>query len=212
MTGYCVTRGTAIVRLFCLAALNLTKLKEYRHAIDVYSRIQTGYSKSRTSSGLPFALIAQLEKASCYRMLGEPAKSLQVALEVYAGVVHDSWDLDESQFKAYASLGEEAVSSALRESGEEKSRNYEEEFEQLKTEHQARIDRWEVIAVLERESLPELTRKYHELGSYTKLPLRQVNTVDEKDLLVTAVMIPDQSKKELAGDPRCQALQRLPGG
>jgi len=182
-------------------ARNFSKAKEYRRAVETYERIQEDFPAGRTSSGIPLGLIAKLEKPGCYRMLGEPMMSLDAALEAYEDVVRDSWGLTESQFKAYASQGREVIETAIAEAerlglGD---KEYNEMVEQLKGEHKARLEMWEIIRVLERESLPELRRQWSERGSMMELPLRQVNTIDGEDLIVTAVLIPGEAGQSSTG-------------
>jgi signal transduction histidine kinase/tetratricopeptide (TPR) repeat protein len=185
-------RGPARAPLLSQLARTLVKLGQYHRAIRVYETIQSEHPESRTRSGIPFSLVAQLEKAGCYRHLQEPEKALRAALEAYESIVDDPWGLSESQFKVYATLGGDAVADAVTRYGGNilDGEDYEERVRQVEREHRACLHTWGVIAALERECLPELKRKYREVGSYASGPMRHVSTIDETEYLLTAAMIP----------------------
>jgi len=91
----------------------LMKAEDYEGAIRNYQRICEDYPESYSSSGLPWALISQLQMAGCYLKLGQLQTSLQTSLNLYRDILHMRWSLGEAQFKTYASLTEDAIDENL---------------------------------------------------------------------------------------------------
>ena len=90
-------------------ARNLTKLKEYKQAISIYSKIINEFPESKTSSGLPMVIIARLQLSDCFRKSGEYENGLNEAINLYEKLLANSWILSESQFITYASLVKEMI-------------------------------------------------------------------------------------------------------
>lgn len=182
-------------------ARNLTKLKEYKQAISVYSRIINEYPESKTSSGLPMVIIARLQLTECYQKSGESENALNEAFKLYEKLLMNSWVLSESQFKTYASMVKEIITNILQENPTEfpDEEEYKKQFEQLTTNHQGRIEQWQIISDLKSEVIPEFRRKLTQPEPYTQNPFRYFKTINNKDFLIITTMIPDENKKDSNG-------------
>ena len=188
-------------QLLNLIARNLTKLKEYKQAIRIYSRIINEYPDSKTSSGLPMVIIARLQLTDCYQKLGEPEKALNEIFKLYDKLLINSWILSESQFKTYASMVKEIITNILQKNPTELSdqETYKKQFERLTDIHEGRIEQWQIIGDLKREFIPELHRKLTQSGPYTQNSLPYSRTINNKDFLIISTMIPDENKKDSQG-------------
>ena len=182
-------------------ARNLTKLKEYKQAISIYSRISNEYPESKTSSGLPMVIIARLQLTDCYQKLGESENALNEATTLYEKLLMNSWTLNESQFKTYASMVKEIITKLLQNYPIERpdKEEYKKQFEQLTASHQERIEQWQIISDLKSEVIPEFRRKLISPGPYTQNPFRYSKTIDNKDFLIITTMIPHENKNESQG-------------
>ena len=182
-------------------ARNLTKLKEYKQAITIYSRIINEYPESKTSSGLPMVIIARLQLTGCYQKLGESENALNEAFNLYEKLLMNSWILSESQFKTYASMVKEIITNILQKNPTElpDEKEYKKQFEQLTTNHQGRIEQWQIISDLKSEVIPEFRRKLTQSGPYTQNPFRYSKTINNKDFLIITTIIPDENKKDSQG-------------
>jgi tetratricopeptide (TPR) repeat protein len=135
----------------------LMKAEDYEGAIRDYQRICEDYPESYSSSGLPWALISQLQMAGCYLKLGQLQTSLQTSLNLYRDILHMRWPLGEAQFKTYASLTEDAIDENLSKNQPSLAlTDYKEAFNQLKSLHRERIEQWMVINDIKQEIFPEL--------------------------------------------------------
>ena len=182
-------------------ARNLTKLKEYKQAISIYSRIINEYPESKTSSGLPMVIIARLQLTDCYQKLGESENALNEAFKLYEKLLINSWILSESQYKTYASMVKEIITNILQKNPTElpDEEEYKKQFEQLTANHQSIIEQWQIIGDLKREIIPEFRRKLTQPGPYTQNPFRYSKTINNKDFLIITTMIPDENKKDSQG-------------
>lgn len=182
-------------------ARNLTKLKEYKQAISIYSRISNEYPESKTSSGLPMVIIARLQLTDCYQKLGESENALNEAFKLYEKLLINSWILSESQFKSYAAMVNETITNLLQKNltvlpDEEENKK---QFEQLTANHQERMGQWQIINDLKREVIPEFRSKLTQPEPYTQNPLRYSKTINNKDFLIITTMIPDENKNDSQG-------------
>ncbi|MHA2054252.1 MAG: ATP-binding protein [Candidatus Hodarchaeales archaeon] len=182
-------------------ARNSAKLTKYNQAIKIYSRIIDNYLESTTSFDLPLVLIAQLGIIDCYQESGESINALKKALHVYNEILRNSWDLSESQFKTYASIVNETITNMLSKISSAFSDKEEckYEFEQLKDIYQDRIEQWQIINDLKRECIPELDHILIQPETYIRRTFRHSKTIGNKDVLLSAVMIPDKDKKNSLG-------------
>ena len=177
----------------------LMKAEDYEGAIQNYQRICEDYPQSLSSTGMPLALISQLQMAGCYRNLGEHQSSLQTSLDLYKDILHMSWPLREAQFKTYAALVEDAISDILSENQLNLSlKEYKEEFKQYKNLHQERLEQWLVIKDIRQNIIPEL-RGRQALSTYQAIPHQYHKTINERTFLLSFVQIPDSSETRPVG-------------
>jgi len=177
----------------------LVKAEDYEGAIQNYQRICEDYPESTSSSGMPLALIGQLQVASCYRNLGEHQSSLQTSLDLYKDILNMRWRLREAQFKTYAALVEDAISDILSADQLNLSlKDYREEFKQFKNLHQERLEQWLVIKDIRQNIIPEL-RGRQALSTYQAIPHQYHKTINERTFLLSFVQIPDSSETRPVG-------------
>jgi signal transduction histidine kinase len=178
----------------------LTKLKSYRQAINNYSKISNDYPESTTSSRLPLALIAGLQIVDCYQKLGDATNSLKSSLNLYRDILQKPWSLNEDQFKIYSSLAEETITRIFSENPKDfPLEEYKKEFEHLKIMHQSRIDQWQIINDIKQDIIPELRRRLSQAKGYSPSPIRHSKAIEDRNFLISAVMIPDESGKNSSG-------------
>lgn len=176
------------------------KLKNYQQAIQYYSKIGDRYPDSTTSLGLPLSLIARLQILDCYNNLGDFNNCLKGSLALYRDIFQGLWGLTENQFKTYSSLVEEVVKSNLsKKAGDSVAVNYQNEFEQLKKKHKEMIKQYQIIAILEKEIIPELYKKILESKTHKAQIFRHSQTIDERIFLISAAGIPDKSEENSHG-------------
>ena len=182
-------------------ARNLTKLEDYKQAINIYLRIINNYPEGKTSSGLPLVIIARLQLSDCYEKSGEFDNALNEAFKLYEKLILNSWSLNESQFKTYASMVKESITEILEKSPSELAdkQEYIKQLELLTINHQARIEDWQIIDDLKREVIPEFRQKITQPGTYTPLPFRYSKTINNKDFLSITLMIPNENNKDSQG-------------
>ena len=182
-------------------ARSLIKLKKYHRAIILYSRLIDEYPQSMTSSDLLISLIAHLQKIECYQMLGDHQKALKASLLAYHKILRDPWKMNEDQFITYAAIIEETVTNILSKSQASLSEKekYKNEFAQLKKSYENKIEQWEIINDLKKECIPELRRRLVQGKANLDRPYRQSKSIDNKDFLILAVMIPDKDTKNARG-------------
>ena len=177
----------------------LIKAEDYEGAIRNYQRICEDYPESYSSSGLPWALISQLQMAGCYLKLGQLQTSLQTSLDLYRDILNMCWSLGEAQFKTYASLTEDAIDENLSKNQPIIPLNdYKEEFNQLKSLHRERLEQWMVINDIKQEVFPELRGKQNS-SMYRLLSLQYHKTINARNFLISAVQIPDSSENRSIG-------------
>ena len=170
-----------------------TKLRSYHQAINNYSNIIRDYPECTTSSRLPLALIARLQIIDCYQKLGDSKNSLISSLNLYRDILRKPWNLNESQFKTYSSLAEDAIARILSENPNDfPLEEYRKEFEQLKSLHQEKIEQWQIMNDIEKDIIPELRRRLIQSVDYKSTPLRYSKAIKERTFLISAVMIPDE--------------------
>jgi signal transduction histidine kinase/tetratricopeptide (TPR) repeat protein len=182
-------------------ARNLTKNKEYKEAISIYSRIINEYPESMTSSGLPLVIIARLQLSDCFRKSGEYENALNESLKLYEKLLSNSWILSESQFMTYASLVKEMITDIWQNkpvelSGEEE---YIKQLEQLTADHNSSIEQWQIIRDLKTELIPEFHRRLTQSGPNIQSPSRDYKTIDTNDFLVISTMILDENSEDPQG-------------
>ena len=177
-----------------------TKQKSYRQAVYNYSKINNDYPESTTSSHLPLALIAGLQIIDCYQKLGDPKNSLKSSLTLYRDILQGHWNLSENQFRTYSSMTEEAIASILSENPKDfPLEEYKKEFEQLKGLHQEKIEQWQIVNDIKKDIIPELRRRLNQAKEYKSSPIRYSKAIKDRNFLISAVMIPDESGKNSSG-------------
>jgi len=168
-----------------------TKLKSYDAAIKNYLKIVNDYPESLISSRLPLSLIAGLGILNCYKNSGDFNNYLQSSLNLYRDILQNPWNLNENQFKTYSSMIEEDVNNVLsKNTAELTSADYKKEFEYLKSLQREKIKKWQVINDIENDIIPELRIK---LIQPELLPCGYSKTINNRDFLILAVMIPDET-------------------
>jgi signal transduction histidine kinase/tetratricopeptide (TPR) repeat protein len=178
----------------------LTKSKNYRQAINNYSKISNDYPESATSSGLPLALIARLQIIDCYQNLGDTKNSLKSSLNLYRDILQKPWSLKEDQFKIYSSLAEETITRIFSENPKDLPlEEYGKEFKKLKKLHQEKIQQWQLINDIKQEIIPELRRRLIQAKGYNPSPIRHSKAMEDRNFLISAVMIPDESGNNSSG-------------
>jgi len=177
----------------------LMKANDNEGAIRNYQRICEDYPESYSSSGLPWALISQLQMAGCYLKLGQLQTSLQTSLNLYRDILHMRWSLGEAQFKTYASLTEDAIDENLSKNQHSIQLNdYKEAFNQLKSLYRERLGQWMVINDIKQEIFPELQGRQNS-SMYRPTSLQYHKTINERNFLISAVQIPDSSENRSVG-------------
>jgi tetratricopeptide (TPR) repeat protein len=178
----------------------LTKSKSYRQAINNYSKISNDYPESTTSSHLPLALIARLQIIDCYQKLGDFENSLNSSLGLYRNILQGQWNLSENQFRTYSFLAEETITRIFSENPKDfPLEEYGKEFERLKIMHQAKIEQWQLINDIKQEIIPELRRRLIQAKGYNPSPIRHSKAMEDRNFLISAVMIPDESGNNSSG-------------
>jgi two-component sensor histidine kinase/tetratricopeptide (TPR) repeat protein len=178
----------------------LTKLKSYRQAINNYSKIIKDYPESISSSRLPLTLIAGLQTIDCYQKMGDFRNSLKSSLGLYKDILQMQWGLNEDQFRTYASMAEESITRSLPENPRDfPLEEYEKEFEQLKSLHQEKIEQWKIVNDIKRDIIPELRRRLTQAKEVTQFALRYSKAIEDRNFLISAVMIPDESGIDASG-------------
>jgi len=182
-------------------ARNLTKLEDYMQAVSIYLRIANEYPESKTSAGLPLVIIARLQLSDCYKKSGDFDNALKEAFKLYEKLLLNSWSLNESQFKTYASMVKEGITEILEKSPAELAdkEEYIKQLEQLTLSHQGRLEHWQIIDNLKKEIIPEFRQKITHPGTYTPYPFRYSKTINNRDFLTITFMIPDENNEDPQG-------------
>jgi signal transduction histidine kinase/tetratricopeptide (TPR) repeat protein len=171
-----------------------TKLKNYKEALKIYSKICEEYPESLTTSDLPLSLIARIQILDCYQNLGDYVNRLRSSLALYQDILKDSWRLSEDQLRTYSSILEEVVADAMsKKLADTVSDEYQREFELLKRIYQEKIEQWQVITALEKDIIPELRKKLLEPGIDRPQPVHYSKTIDERSFLISAAIIPGKT-------------------
>ena len=175
------------------------KAKDFQGAISNYQRIRDEYPESVFSTGLPLALISQLQMASCYRYLGESRTSLLTFLDLYKNILGMQWPLREAQFKSYAALVDDSISEGLSENLHEVPLDeYQKDYDRLKVLHQEMLEQWTVVEDIRQEIVPEL-RSRHNVQEFGSTYLQYQKNINGRNFLISAVQIPDSSGNRPAG-------------
>jgi len=178
----------------------LTKSKSYRQAINNYSKISNDYPESTTSSRLPLALIAQLQIIDCYQKLGDFENSLKSSLSLYRNILQGPWNLSEDQFRTYSSMAEESFTRSLSENSKDfPLEEYKREYGHLKILHQSKNEQWQIVNDIKQDIVPELRRRLIQAKEYKPSPIRYSKAIEDRNFLVSVVMIPDKSSKSSSG-------------
>jgi signal transduction histidine kinase len=176
------------------------KSKSYRQAIDNYSKIIEDYPESTTFSYLPLTLIARLQIIDCYQNLGDTKNSLKDSLNLYRDILQKPGSLSEDKFKIYSSLAEETITRIFNEIPKDfPLEEYIKEFERLKILRQAKIEQWEIVNDIKQDIIPELRRRLIQAKEYKSSPIRYSKAIEDRNFLISAVMIPDESGKDSSG-------------
>lgn len=178
----------------------LQKAGSFEGAARVYARIAGEYADSRTPSGLPLGLLARIQVIECQIRLGDPQKAARAALAAYRMVLEKPSALTGEQFKTYASLVEEAFDGLVKgEKGPPVPEAIRADYANLKKEGAVRIREWEEVGLLDREIVPELTRRLALSDAYSPEPFRLSRKIDDGDLLFMAAWIPERNAAGTAG-------------
>jgi signal transduction histidine kinase len=178
-------------------ARNLMKQNKYQRAIKIYNRIIEDYTDARTSSNLPLLLIAQLQKIECQQQLRDFRNSLKHALYVYNEVLHNSQHLNEDQFYTYADIIKEKITYLLSQSSLEEA--FGQEYELLEAMHRSRLEQWQIISDLKNKCIPEIREKIIGHEPIRQVPIHYAKSVNQRNYLITGVLIPQQEKKNGLG-------------
>ncbi len=178
-------------------ARNCIKQKKYHQVLKIYNRIIKEYSDQRTSSGLPLSLIAHLQKVECYQYLEDNQNALKEALSLYNEIIQHSHHLNEYQFFTYADILKEKISFLLDIT--HSAETYNSEFKTLKTLHQSKYEQWKIIDRLQTICIPELREKFIHYKPDSPRQIHYSKNIDQKNYLITAVLIPDQEKMNTLG-------------
>ena len=188
---------TIKARMLNHIARNLMKAGKFSEATDVYLKIINDYPDERTESGLPLELHAKLQKTECHNMLGDKESAAEGDLIIFEDLLVDKWNLNESQFKTYASIVIERLTGFLSDTAG-KSTKYKSRFELFKKRYQYKTEQWQAISNIKLYIVPEL------LGSLqTNLPspspFEFSKRIGNEDYLISTIMIPDQNQPGNAG-------------
>jgi tetratricopeptide (TPR) repeat protein len=179
----------------------LVKLDRYAEAIKILEKIDKSYPEAMTTSGVPLALVSQLETVHCYRALANIPSALKAGLDLYRGIIEMRWVLREAQFKTYASLVEEAIEEIL--SGNPAAPNIEnlsDQYARLKTRLRDKNKEWTVINAIQQEVVPDLRRR--QSSAALNSPIRHSKTIGDREFLVLAspiIGMPEQDTIGLVG-------------
>jgi signal transduction histidine kinase len=89
------------------------KAGRFPDAIASYRSIAQTFDQVRSASGIPMGLAARLELASLYATTGDPARSLQAYVDLYASLVSGAWTLEEAQYDFCAQQIRDGVDGVL---------------------------------------------------------------------------------------------------
>ena len=188
---------TVKARILNRIARNLMKAGKFSEATDVYSKIINDYHDEKTESGLPLELHAKLQKTECYLKLGDNASAVGSDLTLFEDLLTDKWNLNESQFKTYASMVNERLTGFLS-GNAEISTEYRSRFELNKKRYQHKIEQWQIINNIKSNIAPELSNLL-QANSFPSSPFEFSKRIGNEDYLISAVMIPAQNQTDITG-------------
>jgi signal transduction histidine kinase len=188
---------TIKARMLNHIARNLMKAGKFSRAADNYSKIINDYPDERTESGLPLELHAKLQKTECLSMLGDKESAIKNDLNAFEDLLVDKWNLNESQFKTYASIVIDRVTGLISDN-DGKLTEYKSRFELLENQFQYKILQWQINNNIESFIVPELLGSL-QTNSPSPSPFEFSKRVGNEDYLISAVMIPGQNQPENAG-------------
>jgi signal transduction histidine kinase/tetratricopeptide (TPR) repeat protein len=188
---------TIKARMLNHIARNLMKAGKFSRASDNYSKIINDYPEERTESGLPLELHAKLQKTECLSMLGDKESAIKNDLNVFEDLLVDKWNLNESQFKTYASIVIERVTGLISDN-DGKLTEYKSRFELLKEQYLYKIDQRKTINNIKSFIVPELL-SYLQTNSPSPSPFEFSKRVGNEDYLISVVIIPGQNQPDNEG-------------
>lgn len=188
---------TVKARMLNHIARNLMKAGKFSRASDNYSKIINDYPDERTESGLPIELHAKLQKTECYSMLGDKSSAANCDLTVFEDLLANRWNLNESQFKTYASIVIERVTGLISDN-DGKLTEYKSRFELLKGQYLYKTGQWQTINNIKSFIVPDLMN-YLQTNSFPTSPFEYSKRIGNEDYLISAVTIPGQNQKDKTG-------------
>lgn len=176
----------------------LVKLNRHAEAIENFGKIDKSYPEAISASGVPLALVSQLQTVHCYHALGDLASALKICLDLYRDIIEMRWALREAQFKTYAGLVEEAMEEILGKNPANPSiESLANQYARLKTMLRDKNAEWTVISAIQREIIPDLRRR--QTAPHVILPIRYSKTIGDRTFLVLASPIFERPEKDSTG-------------
>jgi signal transduction histidine kinase len=77
--------------------------------------------------------------------------------------------------------------------------DYKKEFEHLKILHRSKIEQWQIVNYIKRDVIPEFRRRLIQAKEYKASPIRYSRAIRDRNFLITAVIIPDESGLNSSG-------------
>jgi signal transduction histidine kinase len=188
---------TIKARMLNHIARNLMKAGKFSEAADAYLKIINDYPDERTESGLPLELHAKLQKTECQNKLGDKGSAITGVLTIFEDLLVNRWNLNESQFKTYASIVIERLTGLLSDNAG-KSAGYKSQFELLKKQFQYKTGQWQAISNIKLYIVPELLGSL-QTNSPSPFPFEFSKRIGNEDYLISAVIIPGQNQPGNAG-------------
>ena len=188
---------SAKARFLNSIARNLLKSSKFSEANDVFTSIINDYSGERTESGLPLELHAKLQKTECYSRLGDESSAISSDLAVFEDLLADRWNLNENQFKTYASIVYERLAGLLSNNNRE-STEYKSRFELIKKRYKYKIEQWQINNNIKSYIIPELSDLL-QTNSFPSSPFEFSKRIGNEDYLISAAMIPGQNQTDNMG-------------
>lgn len=189
--------NTIRARMLNHKARALMKAGKKSDAIDVYSNIINDFAEERTASGVPLELYAKIEQGEGYSLMGDKESAIMSDLNLFGELIENRWDLNESQFKTYASIVMDRLVDFMQEN-EEISSEYKSRFESLQTGYQHRIQQLQMISNIKSFIVPELA-VYLEDYSKSSFPIQVSDRIGSENYLILTAEIPEQDRSDKAG-------------
>ena len=180
-------------------ARNLRKSGNYHQAMKNYLGIVKNYPESTTPSGLPLTISAELQIIDCQQRLENSQNAIKRALKLYRDILGGTWNLNEDQFNTYASMVQEIVTQMINQNTARVAEEYGDEFRQLEKLHEKRTEQWQICKAIREEIVPDLRRRFIETVTDMQFPIHLSNTIDNRNFLISAVMIPDRAGENPLG-------------